>query len=232
MQKAFITVVGLVAVFVLGTSAFSTGLKGDFDKDGDVDAKDLAVFSANYGKNNGTCTDNDNCIPGYYCEKEIGDCKGAGVCTEKPTGCVEIYDSVCGCDGNTYGNACAAAAAGVNVDYLGECRQKYCFGNNMCGADEYCLFEPCAVETGVCVLRPEICPDVWDPVCGCDNRTYSNACAAAANGMSVAHRGACQPDGCCVDLCGDGECAQIVCLACGCPCAENPDSCPLDCLPN
>ena len=33
----------------------------------------------------------------------------------------------------------------------------------------------------------------------------------------------------CVDHCGDGECAEMVCMAEGCPCAENSVSCPQDC---
>ena len=33
----------------------------------------------------------------------------------------------------------------------------------------------------------------------------------------------------CKDTCGDGECAEIVCMAVGCPCAETKDSCPQDC---
>jgi hypothetical protein len=33
----------------------------------------------------------------------------------------------------------------------------------------------------------------------------------------------------CKDLCGDGICQEIVCLASGCPCAETPESCPKDC---
>jgi hypothetical protein len=34
----------------------------------------------------------------------------------------------------------------------------------------------------------------------------------------------------CKDLCGDGTCAEIVCLATGCPCPETPESCPADCI--
>ena len=33
----------------------------------------------------------------------------------------------------------------------------------------------------------------------------------------------------CKDLCGDGICQTIVCLAVGCPCAETAESCPEDC---
>jgi hypothetical protein len=33
----------------------------------------------------------------------------------------------------------------------------------------------------------------------------------------------------CVDQCGDGKCAEVVCMALGCPCSESKDSCPTDC---
>jgi len=33
----------------------------------------------------------------------------------------------------------------------------------------------------------------------------------------------------CKDLCGDGICQEIVCLATGCPCAETKETCPEDC---
>jgi len=33
----------------------------------------------------------------------------------------------------------------------------------------------------------------------------------------------------CLDLCGDGECAEVVCQGTGCPCAETPTSCSQDC---
>ncbi len=35
--------------------------------------------------------------------------------------------------------------------------------------------------------------------------------------------------GVCQDLCGDGQCQKIVCLAEGCPCPETADACPQDC---
>lgn len=33
----------------------------------------------------------------------------------------------------------------------------------------------------------------------------------------------------CKNLCGDGECAEVVCQSVGCPCPENEHSCPSDC---
>jgi hypothetical protein len=33
----------------------------------------------------------------------------------------------------------------------------------------------------------------------------------------------------CKNLCGDGKCQEIVCMAVGCPCPESPERCPQDC---
>lgn len=62
-----------------------------------------------------------------YCAVEPGECVRvadyAGICEIKPEICTQQYAPVCGCDEETYSNACVAAAAGASVAYEGECRE-------------------------------------------------------------------------------------------------------------
>jgi len=150
------------------------------------------------------------------------------MCTPRPGACPEVYDPVCGCDGRTYSNECEADAAGVSIAYWGECKPKYCWSNDMCTPRQYCLFHGCAAETGVCVPRPEACPDVWDPVCGCDGVTYPNACEAARAGMSVDYPGVCMTALCWSnDMCSpDQYCLFHVCAAETGTCVPRPVACP------
>ena len=67
-----------------------------------------------------------------------------------------------------------------------------------CPSSYYCDFldRSCgaADQTGVCRRIPEACTLEYDPVCGCDDRTYSNACHAASEGVSIQAQGECDPD--------------------------------------
>lgn len=138
------------------------------------------------------CKDNSECPLGYFCAKAEGDCTGLGTCTKKPTVCPDVWDPVCGCDGQTYANACYAAYFGINVAYKGEC-PSLCSDNGDCPEGYYCAkAEGDCNGSGTCTKNPTVCPDVWDPVCGCNFLTYGNACEAAAAGVNVRYAGPCK----------------------------------------
>ena len=72
------------------------------------------------------------------------------------------------------------------------------FRGQTCPANQYCNFAASAMcgyadQTGTCAARPQICPALVAPVCGCDGNTYGNYCHANQAGTSVLHSGACAP---------------------------------------
>ncbi len=70
-----------------------------------------------------------------------------------------------------------------NLDCKQEGCQAYCsFPQGSCGEDE---------ELGSCKAMPEMCTMQYQAVCGCDGKTYSNACKAAAAGVSLRSEEAC-----------------------------------------
>ena len=174
------------------------------------------------------CEINDECGPLEFCLFETEDCAPPGVCAFRPGFCVDAWAPVCGCDGQTYGNACWAHAAGVNIDYEGACASAYCWANDMCDESDYCYFADCDLETGVCMPRPDICPPIWLPVCGCDGNTYPNECVAALEGMSVDYEGECAQDYCWSnDMCDDADyCFFHVCAVETGVCVARPTVCP------
>jgi hypothetical protein len=146
------------------------------------------------------CKSNLECGAGEYCSKKAGACGDIGVCMPQPGLCTAQYSPVCGCDGVTYSNACAAAAKGVNVAAKGECQTTTICGGIIglpCAKGEYCDL-PGGVCNGAdfqgkCVAIPQACPDIWAPVCGCDGKTYGNDCERIAAGAQLDHAGECKP---------------------------------------
>lgn len=193
------------------------------------------------------------CGVGEFCRSNSGVCTDdeLGQCEPVPNACDGDYTPVCGCDGNTYGNACGADSAGVNQRHAGECQvveggdgssctvdgmvypdgagdipsedgcntcfcsdgalgctKRACLSPNegaACGAragdtcskDEYCAYMPgqycgAADAQATCQPRPDNCLDQYDPVCGCDENTYGNACEANAAGVGVLSEGQCE----------------------------------------
>lgn len=47
-------------------------------------------------------------------------------------------------------------------------------------------------RAGSCVTKPEVCAEFFDPVCGCDGKTYSNDCHRLMAGVARDRKGACE----------------------------------------
>jgi hypothetical protein len=170
------------------------------------------------------CFENAECGPDAYCAKPPGQCQSAGQCRPRAIlPCPLGPSPVCGCDGATYDSACAAAAVGVNVAHEGACEQRCgTIAGLSCPDGDVCDLEPgmCngADLGGVCVPKPEVCPEIYAPVCGCDGVTYGNDCERVAAEAQKDHDGACD------------ECVPINCPPDTLPVDTNHDGCPDDCL--
>ena len=70
-------------------------------------------------------------------------------------------------------------------------------GGDTCGEGQYCAWAAgdlcgAADAPGRCSYRPQMCPAIYQPVCGCDGVTYGNLCEAGESAMGVLHNGECK----------------------------------------
>jgi len=155
------------------------------------------------------CPEQQYCA--YAPEARCGAGDMSGTCAKTPEVCPHLVDEVCGCNNQTYANACLAARAGVSVAMKGACvvtkapgtiaEGKPCGTRGVpgdCSDNLYCAYQvSCGASDagGTCRKKPSICTKIYAPICGCDGKTYASACTAATAGISVASKGQCAKQG-------------------------------------
>lgn len=126
---------------------------------------------------------------------ESGPCEAAiprWAFDEAQQDCVEFLYGGCGGNQNNFESRAACQSACEESAQPVSCGG---WSGATCEADEFCDFasDGCdfADASGVCEPRPEVCDDIYAPVCGCDGVTYPNLCEAQAAGVDAASSGAC-----------------------------------------
>lgn len=118
----------LASALLAGCHARAEQGSGDFGAAASVASVSSAPIAALNGERAAElgCHDNQGCAAGEFCAFSPGLCgkgQAPGKCRPKPAGCAKSYEPVCACSGKVYDNACAARAAGDDLDVMGQCKQ-------------------------------------------------------------------------------------------------------------
>ncbi|OGY42337.1 MAG: hypothetical protein A2Y67_04390 [Candidatus Buchananbacteria bacterium RBG_13_39_9] len=160
---------------------------------------------------------------------------------------METYPRQCSADGQTFTEI--LAKVGDSCIQSADCQlpMDYAVRSN-CPYQAYCYNQKCVVG---CPLWQEK-TNTWEVKCQADkdcncaawNEQTNYICACVDgqcaslvedntaenqlnNNLNANVNGIIEPT--CKNMCGDGICQEIVCLAIGCPCAETAQNCPQDC---